>query len=236
MERTICVVEDDQATAVLLEEYLAELGFNALHYVSAESFLLALPNLSPALIILDVGLPGMNGIESCRRIRALGSQLPICILSSRSQEVDIVLGLESGADDYVIKPIRKSEFVARIRALLRRSNVTLEAEKSAVHQIGPLCLDESRVEITLHGILLDLTKTEFGLLRHLMLSRGGVCTKDQLLASVWGYHSSAYEGTLGTHMSRLRAKLKPTDGSEELIQTVWGVGYRLLGPEPQGEL
>ena len=236
MERSICVVEDDQATALLLSDYLAELGFSAIHYHSAEPFLSAFPSLSTAFLILDVGLPGISGIEICRRIRALGSNIPICILSSRSQEVDVVLGLESGADDYVTNPIRKSEFIARVRALLRRAEVALKTRESDEFQIGPLCLRENRIEITLNGTLLDLTKTEFALLRHLILSRGGVCTEDPLLASVWGYHSSAYEGTLGTHISRLRLKLKPTNDSPELIQTVWGVGYRLLTAESPSEV
>jgi len=179
------------------------------------------------LIILDLMLPGMDGLEICRRIRAKGRYTPILMLTAKSTELDRVLGLEMGADDYLTKPFSVLELAARVKAIFRRVDSLAQPEgKDKVIESGPLRVDVDRREVTLQGKPVELTAKEFDLLLHFAENPGRVYSRSQLLDKVWGYSHSGYEHTVNSHINRLRAKIEANPNQPEFIQTVWGVGYK----------
>ncbi len=213
----VLVVEDEATIADLLRTYLGREGFGVQVESDGASGLAAAQRLQPAAIVLDVGLPGLDGIEVCRRLRAAGDQVPVLFVTARDSEVDRVLGLELGADDYVTKPFSPRELVARVKAVLRRGQP--DAEPS--YAVGALTLDPARRQVTADGREVALTATEFDLLAWLLRRPGRVATREQLLSEVWGYAAPAGTRTVDVHVAQLRAKL----GDASPIRTVRGVGY-----------
>ncbi len=221
-EATIIVVEDDEHIADLVELYLRQEGFRVVQAPTGERGLEAVRHQRPRMVILDVGLPGgMDGIEVCRRLRA-DTDVPILMLTARDGEIDRVLGLELGADDYVTKPFAPRELVARVRAILRRTDGTPRTD-AGVLLAGDVEVDVKRREVRRGGEVIPLATREFDLLRYLAENAGLALTRQQLLDGVWGHGWYGDERTVDVHVRQLRKKLGP--GLP--LATVWGVGYRL---------
>ena len=216
---SVLVVEDEPAIAELLRSYLTRDGFEVALAADGESGLAAIQQHRPDAVILDVGLPGIDGTEVCRRLRAGGDWTPLLFVTARDDEVDRVLGLELGADDYVTKPFSPREVVARVRAVLRRHPEPAPGDQL---RVGRLTLDPSTRRARAAGAPVELTTTEFDLLAQLMRRPDRVFTREELLASVWGYASHAGTRTVDVHVAQVRAKL---GGAAWLIRTVRGVGY-----------
>jgi len=218
---TIVVVEDDQNIADLVELYLREEGFRVVQAHDGESALRAVRDQRPRLVILDVGLPGdMDGLTVCRKLRADGD-LPVLMLTARDGEIDRVLGLELGADDYVTKPFSPREVVARVRAILRR--VEGPARERAEIVVGGVEVDVGRREARVDDKVVPLATREFDLLHFMADNAGLALTRQQLLDGVWGHDWYGDERTVDVHVRQLRKKL----GEALPLATVWGVGYRL---------
>ena len=217
----VLVVEDERAIADLERLYLSREGFGVHVEYDGDAGLAAAQRLKPVAIVLDVGLPGIDGTEICRRLRAADDWTPILFVTARDEEVERVLGLEMGADDYLVKPFSPRELVARVKAVLRRGRTG----GGQVLQAGAVTLDPDRRQATVDGSTVELTATEFDLLAHLMRSPGRVFTRDQLLSAVWGYEAAAGTRTVDVHISQLRNKL----GDASPIRTVRGVGYAVDG-------
>ncbi len=216
----VLVVEDERPIADLVRLYLARDGFGVHVEHDGAAGLAAARRLRPVACILDIALPGLEGTEICRRLRADGDWTPVIFLTARDDEVDRILGLELGGDDYVTKPFSPRELVARVRSLLRRAAGPAAAER--VRALGPVSLDPARRLVTVDGAPLTLTPTEFDLLGHLLGRPGRVFTREELLAAVWGYASHAGTRTVDVHVAQVRAKL---GDAATLIRTVRGVGY-----------
>jgi DNA-binding response OmpR family regulator len=215
----VLVVEDDRAIAELVRLYLTRDGFGVHLAYDGDAGLAAAQRLRPRACVLDIALPGIDGIELCRRLRAAHDQVPVIFLTARDDEVERILGLEMGADDYVTKPFSPRELVARVRAVLRRG----AGDPSApVQQVGAVTLDPLRRRITVDTVPVTLTSTEFDLLHYLMSRPGQVFTRDQLLSAVWGYADISGTRTVDVHIAQVRAKLGPGGA---IIRTVRGVGY-----------
>lgn len=217
----VLVVEDERSIADLVRMYLARDGFGVHVEHDGSAGLAAARRLRPVACVLDIALPGMDGTEVCRRLREAGDWTPVIFLTARDDEVDRVVGLELGADDYVTKPFSPHELVARIRAVLRRTaGVPTRIERTRT--VGPVTLDPARRAVTVGGAPVYLTSTEFDLLAHLMGRPGRVFTREELLASVWGYAAHAGTRTVDVHVAQIRAKLGSAAG---VIRTHRGVGY-----------
>ncbi|MDQ1358733.1 MAG: two-component system, OmpR family, response regulator [Acidimicrobiaceae bacterium] len=218
---TIVVVEDDPNIADLVDIYLRREGFRVILAADGEAGLAAIDRERPRLAILDVGLPGaIDGLEVCRRVRSR-LPLPVLMLTARDGEIDRILGLELGADDYVTKPFSPRELVARVRAILRRSDGPREAP--GVLLVGPVEVDTGRREARVAGQVVPLAAREFELLQFLAGNAGLALTRQQLLDGVWGAGWYGDERTVDVHVRQLRKKL----GAALPLATVWGVGYRL---------
>ncbi|WP_449386270.1 response regulator transcription factor [Cellulomonas soli] len=214
----VVVAEDDPAVADLVRMYLVRDGFGVQTYGDGITALQAVRTHRPVALVLDIGLPGMDGIEVCRRLRADGDRTPVLFVTARDDEVDRVLGLELGADDYVTKPFSPRELVARVRAVLRRSHAEPAHDTRTV---GDVTVDLVRRRAFVAGREVHLTATELDLLAHLMGSPGRVWQREELLSAVWGYSAQAGTRTVDVHVAQLRAKLGPTAP----LRTVRGVGY-----------
>ena len=232
MAEKILLVEDEQDILEMVRYNLEQAGFEVSTAQDGERALAVVREDLPSLIVLDLMLPGIDGLEICRLLKqdAETRAVPILMLTARSEEVDRIVGLELGADDYVPKPFSPRELVLRIRAILRRSK---PAGKSEAHEevlrVGPIKIDLGAHRATLSGAPLVLTSTEFKLLATLVERRGRVQSREDLLNSVWGYEYSGYSRTVDTHVRRLREKL----GDEcEWVETVRGVGYRFRPEVP----
>ena len=224
----VLVVDDDHHIGELLTLHLEDLGLKVTYAADGNRGLeLALTDAYD-LIMLDVMLPGRDGIEICREIRKRNIRASIIMLTFRGEEVDKIIGLEIGADDYVTKPFSIREVCARVKALLRRSGSSPERLEPAL-TIEGLTINPSSRNVSLHGKALELTSTEFDLLFYMAKSSGRAFTREHLLNAVWGYSSSAYEHTVNTHINRLRSKIEPDPANPTFIQTVWGVGYKCIG-------
>ncbi|MDQ2825948.1 MAG: response regulator transcription factor [Actinomycetota bacterium] len=222
-ETTIVVVEDDQHIADLVEMYLRQEGFRVVQSATGALGIEAVRTQQPKLVILDVGLPGgMDGLEVCRRMRA-DSDVPILMLTARDGEIDRVLGLELGADDYVTKPFAPRELVARVRAILRRTAAPTRDTRPDVLFVGDVEVDLRRREARRDGQVVALATREFDLLRYLAENAGLALARQQILDAVWGADWFGDERTIDVHVGQLRKKL----GSGLPLATVWGVGYRL---------
>ncbi len=214
----VLVVEDEPAIADVIRLNLAKAGYGVHVEHNGDNALPAISRLKPAVIILDVGLPGTDGVEICRRLRAEQDWTPVLFVTARDDEVDRIVGLEMGADDYVTKPFSPRELVARVGGVLRRTHGVPEA---APQTVGKITLDAAQRRVFSDACEIALTATEFDLLEHLMRRPGRVFTREQLLSEVWGYSSVAGTRTVDVHIAQLRAKL----GADSPIRTVRGVGY-----------
>jgi DNA-binding response OmpR family regulator len=228
----VLVIEDEPAIAELIRLNLAGAGFGVHLERDGEAGLAAVARWRPAAVILDVGLPGIDGVEVCRRLRAAQDWTPVLFVTARDDEVDRIVGLELGADDYVTKPFSPRELVARVASVLRRSQ--RGAEASATLQVGAVRLDPAERRVHAGNQEIALTATEFDLLAYLMRRPGRVFGREQLLSEVWGYSAIAGARTVDVHIAQVRAKLR--DASP--IRTVRGVGYAVevdRKPEPDGQ-
>jgi len=228
--RKILVVEDNRDIAELVALHLRDLDASIdLAYDGNTGLRLALEN-GYDLIVLDLMLPGIDGLELCNRLRSGHSNTPILMLTARSTELDRVLGLEIGADDYLTKPFSIRELVARAKAIFRRMQVLADkapAEAAMTPQcIGDLLINNQRREVRLRDQKIELTAKEFDLLWHFAQHPGQVFTRNQLLDNVWGYGHDGYEHTVNSHINRLRAKIEAEPAQPRYILTVWGVGYK----------
>jgi DNA-binding response OmpR family regulator len=221
-EQTIVVAEDDASIADLLDLYLRDAGFRPLLAPSGERALELVTQHRPVLVVIDVGLPGMDGFELCRRIRDT-NPLPVLFVTARDAETDRVRGLELGGDDYVVKPFSPRELVARVRAILRRGAAPPPGGQAVVEVGASLDVDLNRREVRLRGRPVALATREFDLLAHLARNQGVALTRRQLLDAVWGDDWDGDERTVDVHIAQLRKKL----GDDLPLATVWGVGYRL---------
>ena len=226
----ILVVEDEQDIADLIKVNLEEISLNVEHSLTGEVALELASKNQYDLILLDVMLPGISGLDVCRRIREEKPEQAILILTSRDSEIDRVLGLELGADDYMTKPFSVRELQARVRSLLRRAHLLSNAQQAPETQeclrVGDLVIDHLSHKTTLAGEELDLTSTEYDLLLYLASHPEQVFSRTQLLSAVWGYHHSGYEHTVNSHINRLRNKVEKDATNPQIVQTVWGVGYK----------
>jgi two-component system, OmpR family, alkaline phosphatase synthesis response regulator PhoP len=226
---SILVIEDDADIARLLQINLDDAGYDVTHVADGLQGLQRATTTVHDLLILDLSLPSLNGMEICRRLRQAGSALPILMLTARTEETDKVLGLELGADDYLTKPFSIRELLARVRSILRRVQMSRgDAERTAAQPLrsGELELDVVRRRVTLQGETIDMTAKEFDLLQTFMAHPGRAFSRQQLLEQVWGYVQGGYEHTLNTHVNRLRSKIEPDPSCPCYVLTVWGVGYR----------
>lgn len=215
----ILVVEDERAISDLLRLYISREGFGVHVATDGLSALTAARTMHPAAIVLDVGLPAMDGTEVCRQLRAEGNWVPILFCTARDDEVDRVLGLELGADDYITKPFSPREVVARVKSVVRRASLVTADE--APLQVGDVVVDLVTRRVTVAGEPVSLTATEFDLLAYLMRHPGRVYSREQLLSEVWGYAAVVGTRTVDVHVAQVRAKL----GDRSPIRTVRGVGY-----------
>ena len=221
MSGVALVIEDDEAISALVGTYLEQAGFEVIRECTGERGLEAVDRRRPRFVVLDLGLPDVDGFELCRLLRR-GGDVPILILTARDEELDRVIGLELGADDYLTKPFSPRELVARVRAVLRRAEPP--PLESAVLEVGELRIDVRTRSATFAGSPLVLRTLEFELLAELARNAGQVVTRDRLLDRVWGLSFAGGTRTVDVHIAQVRKKLRRPD----LIQTVRGIGYRLL--------
>lgn len=234
MSRRILLVEDDADLALITGRHLRDCA-DEVRTVASGDAALDLAQREPFdLVVLDLMLPGIDGIEVCRRLRARENYVPILMLTARSSELDRVAGLEVGADDYLTKPFSIPELVARVRALFRRVDNLRAAHTAAGDgqslRAGDVTVDLVRRTVTVGDRPVALTAREFELLVHFARHPGHVFTRAQLLDTVWGYGHDGYEHTVNSHINRLRAKIERDPAIPELVITVWGVGYKLADP------
>ncbi|CAM2947962.1 response regulator transcription factor [Moritella viscosa] len=228
MNTHVLVVEDQQDIANLIRINLEIIGNKVTCCHNAKDAFQLLHDNEFQLILLDLNLPDMDGLDICKTIRSHDAIIPIMMLTARTEELDRVQGLEAGADDYLAKPFSVLELQARVKALLRRSNA--QAANNIVPEqikIADLIIDQATHCVYRNKELITLTSTEFSLLFFLAKSPGRVYSREQLLAEVWDYHNDCYEHTVNSHMNRLRNKIEPNPAKPTYIKTVWGVGYKL---------
>ena len=221
-------VEDDPVIRRATADYLGRNGFEVATAEDGDAGLALWRESAPALALLDVMLPGMDGVSLCRAIRA-ESQIPVILMSARSDPIDIVSGLEAGADDYVTKPFEPAVLAARLRAALRRT-ISDAPDRPPVEEIGPLVLDREGYSVTRGDEEIALTPTEFRLLLEFADNVGAALDRATLLERVWGYGWAGDTRLVDVHVQRLRAKIEADPASPELVQTVRGVGYKLVRP------
>ena len=222
--RKILVVDDEPEIVRLIRDYLERAGFEVLAAANGAEALRLWRQHHPDLVILDLNLPEVDGLDVARTMRRDG-EVPLIMLTARTEEADRVVGLELGADDYVSKPFSPRELVARARAVLRRSDAARSG--AAVVRVGELALDASRMETQVDGRRVDLTPTEFQLLLHMARQPGRVFTRAQLLDAVHGVAVESYERAIDAHIKNIRRKIEPDARAPRYLQTVFGVGYRL---------
>lgn len=221
-ERTVVVVEDDPNIADLLDMYLRDAGFRVLQAPAGLRGLELVQQHRPVMVVLDIGLPDIDGFEVCRRLRTVSS-VPVLFLTARDGELDRILGLELGADDYVTKPFSPREIVARVKAILRRGQIESRSDADVMRIGEEFEVDLGRREVRLHGDPIALATREFDLLAHLARNQGLALSRQQLLDGVWGPDWYGDDRTVDVHVRQLRKKL----GDDLPLATVWGIGYRL---------
>jgi two-component system response regulator MtrA len=225
MDARILVVEDDASIRELTERGLTNAGFEVVSAATGTDGLERFRTDHPQAVVLDVMLPGMDGLEVCKAIRA-SSSVPVVMLTARSDTIDVVVGLESGADDYVTKPFEMPELVARVRAALRRASTVGSATQDDRLTVGPVQIDVAAHTVMREERTIELTPTEFRLLVELARHRGNVLSREQLLELVWGYDYLGDSRLVDATIQRLRAKVEPDAATPTVIETVRGVGYR----------
>jgi two-component system alkaline phosphatase synthesis response regulator PhoP len=226
MAQTILVVDDEARIAKLVRDYLERAGFDVLDARDGETALTLARLEQPDLIVLDLMLPGVDGLDICRRLRQ-ESGVPIIMLTARVEEADRIVGLELGADDYVTKPFSPRELVARVRATLRRASG--DVGPAAMLRAGEVELDTASLTASVAGEPVDLTPTEFQVLATLVRQPGRIFSREQLLESVHGTAFDGYDRSIDSHIKNLRRKIEPDPRQPHYIQTVYGVGYRFAG-------
>jgi DNA-binding response OmpR family regulator len=231
-QRRILVVEDETDIAELVALHLRDNNFEVTLAADGHEGMRQAFARQWDLVILDIRLPGPDGLTICRALRREQAFVPVLMLTSKSSELDRVLGLELGADDYVTKPFSVSELMARVKAIFRRvDSLSLQSGGGGdTLSLGDLSIDPERREVDLSGQPVSLTAREFDLLVHFARNPGRVFSRAQLLDSVWGYGHEGYEHTVNSHINRLRAKIEPDPSQPDHIVTVWGVGYKLDSP------
>lgn len=235
MKHKILIVEDNQDIANLIQLHTRDIDCESDIAHDGEQAMLMFKKQAYDLVILDLMLPVMDGLEVCRQLRTQASYVPILMLTSKSSELDRVLGLEVGADDYITKPFSIPELMARIKAQFRQIDAlqgNASSEQSNIHFDG-LNIDISKHQVEVRGNEILLTAREFDLLLYFASHPGQVYTRTQLLEKVWGYHYEGYEHTVNSHINRLRAKIEEDPANPRYILTVWGVGYRFCEVEPK---
>ncbi|PAV24710.1 DNA-binding response OmpR family regulator [Tamilnaduibacter salinus] len=230
MTRNVLIIEDNPGIAQLVQMHVEDLGCHAEVVDRGDTGLARYRDGGVDLVVLDLMLPGLDGLSVCREIRSLPGYVPVLMLTAKSSELDRVLGLEIGADDYLTKPFSVAELSARIKALFRRVDaMAVPSDTSDTPQridIDGLSIDPDRRQVRVHDQSVELTAREFDLLWHFACHPGRVFSRSQLLDSVWGYNHDGYEHTVNTHINRLRAKIESNPAEPEFVETVWGVGYR----------
>jgi DNA-binding response OmpR family regulator len=228
----ILVVDDDPTVSDVVRRYLEQAGYDVTLAADGATALAHAARQAPSLVVLDLMLPRIDGLEVCRRLRAADRQLPVVMLTAMGEESDRILGLQLGADDYVTKPFSPRELVLRVQSVLRRAGAGTDDGRAGVLTDGDLTVDAGRRTATLGGAELPLTVREFDLLVHLMSHPAQVFRRAELLEQVWGW-SFGDQSTVTVHVRRLREKVEPDPAGPRRITTVWGVGYR-YDPGPQG--
>jgi len=228
MSRRVLVIEDNRDLADLVSLHLGDLGCEVQLAADGMTGFKQAQSSRFDAIILDLMLPGMQGLEICQRLRAQKSYVPILMLTARSAEVDRVVGLEIGADDYITKPFSMPELMARVKAVFRRIERLgrPEGEPSKEITAGDLIINVGKHAVTIAGEPVDLTAKEFALLAHFAMNPGQVYTRSQLLDLFWGYSHAGYEHTVNSHINRLRSKIERAPTRPRYVLTVWGVGYK----------
>ncbi|WP_111493262.1 response regulator transcription factor [Marinobacter bohaiensis] len=230
MTRTVLIIEDNPGIGQLVKMHVEDIGCEAILVPRGDDGLKRYQEGGIDLVVLDLMLPGLDGLSICREIRAGTGYVPVLMLTAKSTELDRVLGLEIGADDYLTKPFSVAELAARIKALFRRVDAMSapadDASPGDRIDVEGLTIDPERRRVTVAGNEVELTAREFDLLYHFARQPGRVFSRSQLLDSVWGYNHEGYEHTVNTHINRLRGKIERDPSDPYYIQTVWGVGYR----------
>jgi len=226
MNLHILIVEDEKKIAELLRDYLEKAGYTVSIQERGDRVIPLFKNNMPDLILLDIMLPGMDGIEVCRQIRKF-SNVPVIMITARVEEIDRLIGLELGADDYICKPFSPREVVARVKAVLRRMHPVLEEK---VLTLGNVILDEEKHLVTMNKHELKLTPIEFGLLKTFMTYPNRIFTRSELVKTVSGYEFEGYERTIDSHVKNLRKKISEHLPDQQVITTVYGFGYKLDFP------
>ncbi len=226
-EKRVLVVEDDEAMAVALRDGFDYEGFEVSVARDGETGLKQARAISPGLIILDVMLPKRSGLDICKQLRAEGNNVPIIMLTARGQEIDKVLGLKLGADDYITKPFSFLELMARVEAVLRRAGGPQQRMES--YNFGDVVINFKRCQATKGGKPVELSPRELELMRFFVEHRGEVVTRDQLLDSVWGYDNMPYTRTVDMHIAKLRKKIEDRPNDPKFIVTVHRLGYKFTG-------
>ncbi len=233
-EATILVIEDDPDIADLLKIHLSDLGYAVDRAADGKTGLEKALQGNHVLVILDLMLPELDGLEVCKRIRAQNPYLPILMLTAKAEELDKVLGLELGADDYLTKPFSLRELIARVKALFRRIEIEQESRQRDTAQplrFGDLIVDPEKRKVTLRDHTIELTAKEFDLLMLFAQHPGRAYSRQELLDLVWGYQYAGYSHTVNTHINRLRSKIEDDPSAPRYVKTVWGLGYRFAEPE-----
>ena len=236
MAHSLLVIEDNQDIAHLVELHLRDAGYRVTIAADGKTAMACLGKKAYDLVILDLMLPDINGLELCQRLRTSSDYVPILMLTSKSSELDRVLGLEMGADDYLTKPFSVLELTARVKAIFRRIESTVQRQSSNKEDIcvvGDLIINYKKRSVELAGRALLLTTREFELLSYFARHPGQVFTRAQLLDSVWGHGHDGYEHTVNSHINRLRAKLEDNPAQPRYLKTIWGVGYKYAAPAEQ---
>lgn len=226
--KKILVIEDELAILRGLKDNLEYEGYQVIEAADGETGYCQIKEQKPDLVVLDLMLPKMSGYEVCRKVREEGNTVPILMLTARGEEVDRVLGLDLGADDYVTKPFSLPELLARIRAIFRRIQQSKSGELPDQLKLGDVVVDFKRFDTLKDGKQLKLTRKEYGILRLLALRGGEVVTRDELLDEVWGYDRYPTTRTVDNHIGLLRNKLEDDPAHPCYLITVHGVGYRLI--------
>jgi DNA-binding response OmpR family regulator len=225
--KKVLVIEDDKSIADLLEIHLKDLNCEVVTIMDGSEGLKTATSDQFDLIVLDLMLPKVNGLDICKEVRKKDIYTPILMLTSKSEEMDKVLGLEVGADDYLTKPFSIREFIARAKAILRRVEaIQKEIGSDSDISVSDLSIEASKRKVTLKGERIELTPKEFDLLHLLASHPGKTYIREQLLNILWGYQYNGYEHTVNSHINRLRSKIEPDISTPKYILTSWGVGYR----------
>lgn len=232
-EHSILVVEDNRDILNLLNINLSDQDYNVIIAEDGEKALKQYHAFKPSMVILDVMLPKLDGLEVCKRIRKENRMIPILMLTAKTEEVDKVLGLELGADDYMTKPFSIRELLARVKAILRRLDVQAEEDhgEGKILEFDDLLVDTGKRKVTLNGDSIELTSKEYDLLNLFFSNPGKAYSREELLNTVWGYSYEGYSHTVNSHINRLRSKIEDDPSNPHYIRTVWGVGYRFADNE-----